>query len=602
MVAVFADPMRSGRVGEVGAGSSAPGRWRVPGVALAVTAVVYLAGSLALHHRLLRRLAAATAGSTSSDSYVFVWWMRWLPWSFPHGANPLVTTYYHAPFGVNGMWNSTVPVLAALFSPITICAGPVVAYNVAMLLGPVASGLALALALGVWIERWWPRAVAGFLYGFSPFMIAHSAVGHVNLVWAVLPPVLLWALHTVLVAPDPLPWRTGAVAGLAFAVQTVLFTQTVALCAVVVVVVALVLAARFPRAALRRVPVVARGAAACVATYVVLAGYPLYLVLAGPARPRAQIRTPEVTNADAVNLLVPTRLTKLQMGMDPLAQKLHTHLGEQGGYVGGALLLVIAVAVLTARRQVVRVVAAVGVVAWVLSLGVDLVVLGRDTGVALPWRPIATVPLIGEIETMRFQLVVALCVAAIIALWCDRLASAPRGLRRTAALAATGAALLTWLPANAQVATPVIVPAYFAAGAPGLTGDDVVETYPRTTAVWEGGARPMLWQAASGFAYRTTGGYSITSDPTHDVLVEAPATAYLQQAVAVADGAVPPDPAASAAALRELRSLGVTAVVVVPEGRDVTAVLDWTRRVTGVPANLVDDVWLFRLPPAAGLS
>ena len=31
---------------------------------------------------------------------------------------------------------------------------------------------------------------------------------------------------------------------------------------------------------------------------------------------------------------------------------------------------------------------------------------------------------------------------------------------------------------------------------------------------------------------------------------------------------------------------------------DVEAVLDWTRRVSGVAGERVDDVWLFRLPPA----
>ena len=34
---------------------------------------------------------------------------------------------------------------------------------------------------------------------------------------------------------------------------------------------------------------------------------------------------------------------------------------------------------------------------------------------------------------------------------------------------------------------------------------------------------------------------------------------------------------------------------VVPEGADVAAVLDWTRRVTRLPGEQVDDVWLFRL-------
>ena len=544
----------------------------------ALTVAAYLAGSLALHHRLLPQLTTATAGWTSSDSYQFVWWIRWLPWSLAHGDDPLYTTYLHAPLGVNGMWNTPVPVLATLFAPVTLTAGPVAAYNVAMILGPVVSGLALALALGVWVERWWPRAAAGLLYGFSPFVIAHSSVGHLNLVWAVLPPALLWLLHGLLVAPRPPPRRIGVLVGVAFALQTGIYTQTVALCAVLLVVVALTLAVRWPGEAMRRAPDVLRAAAVCLGTYAVLCAYPLYLLLAGPGRPRSEIREPEVTNSDAANVLVPTHLTAMRLSPSSLAQQLHTHSGEQGGYVGVALLAVV-----------------VAVVAWVLSLGVNLVVLGRDTGMAMPWRPMENVPLVGEIETMRFQVVVALCVAVVVALWLDQLADRPPGRSRTLALVATGVAMLTWLPANQQVATPTVVPVYFAAGAPGLTRTDVVETYPRSTGVWVGGARPMLWQVASGFAYRTTGGYFIGSDATHDVLVEAPASTYEQRASDIARGGAPPDDAVASAARDELRALGVSAVVVVPEGADVGAVLDWTRRVTRLPGEQVDDVWLFRL-------
>jgi len=560
---------------------------------VALTVAAYLACSLALHHRLLPQLTTATAGWTSSDSYQFVWWIRWLPWSLAHGDDPLYTTYLHAPSGVNGMWNTPVPVLATLFAPVTLTAGPVAAYNVAMILGPVVSGLALAVALGAWVERWWPRAAAGLLYGFSPFVVAHSSVGHLNLVWAVLPPALVWLLHGLLVAPRPLPWRTGVLIGIAFAVQTGIYTQTVALCAVLLVVVALLLALRWPRQAAHRAPVVLRAAGACLLTYVVLCAYPLYLLLAGPGLPRSEIREAESTNSDAANVLVPTSLTKFQMRMAPLAEQLHTHSGEQGGYVGVALLAVVVAAVVAVPRA--RVVAAVGVAAWVLSLGVNLVVLGHDTGVALPWRPLESVPLVGEIETMRFQVVVALCVATIVALWLDRLADRPSGRPRTLALAATGVAMLTWLPADEQRPTPVVVPAYFSAGTPGLTRADVVETYPRSTGVWVGGARPMLWQVASGFAYRTTGGYFIGSDATNEVLVEAPASLYEQRASEIARGGQPPGDDVASAAREELRALGVSAVVVVPEGADVTRVLDWTRRVTGLPGEQVRDVWLFRL-------
>ena len=78
---------------ETAQAEAAPVRRWASGRRVVLTVAVYLAGSLALHHRLLPKLATATAGWTSSDSYQFIWWIRRLPWSLAHGANPLFTTY-----------------------------------------------------------------------------------------------------------------------------------------------------------------------------------------------------------------------------------------------------------------------------------------------------------------------------------------------------------------------------------------------------------------------------------------------------------------------------------------------------------------------------
>ena len=136
-----------------------------------------------------------------------------------------------------------------------------------------------------------PRAVGGALIGFGPFMAAHLWAAHLNLVWVILPPFLLWAVHALFVAPRH-PWRTGAVIGLVFAAQTGIYTLMVALAAIVLVVVAVVLAARWPREVRGRLPDLARAGVACVGVYVVLCAYPLWLLLAGPQRPRGPIRTP----------------------------------------------------------------------------------------------------------------------------------------------------------------------------------------------------------------------------------------------------------------------------------------------------------------------
>ena len=579
----------------VSAGSRGP-RWarRPRWLATVLVGLGYLAASLAVHHAVLPRLTTATSGWVTSDAYLFAWWLNWVPWAVQHDLDPLFTNYQHYPVGVNAMWNTTVPALGLLFAPVTLAAGPVATFNVAMVLGPVVSGLALVLALHPYVSRLAPRAVAGLLYGFGPFMAAHLSVGHVNLVWALLPPVLLWAVHTIFVRRSATPLRDGALLGIAFAVQTGIYSQTVALGALALVVTGVVLAIHRPGEVAARLSQVTRAALACVAAYAIVCAYPLYQLLAGPARPRAQIRDPDRSGADLANVVVPTEVTALRFPGG--AELLRGHAGEQGGYAGVAVLAVLAVAVLATRNATARIAATVGAVLFVLSLGTTAVVLGHDTGVPLPWDLVGRIPLIAQAEAVRLQVFVALCVAVVVAVWLDHLAARPPGPRRTAAAALTAAALAPWLPADTQVATPVAIPAFFTRSAPELLTDgDVAETVPRISGQWTGGADPLLWQVASGMAYRTTGGYFIGSDATHDLLLEAPVGAFQQGVDTIAEGGTPPAAAARTAA-QELAAAGVTVVLVAERaGTDQRPVLAWTTRVTGTPGRKVDDVWVFPL-------
>jgi hypothetical protein len=560
-----------------------------------LAALGYLVASLALHHDVLPRLTTATTGWVTADAYLFVWWLNWLPWSVQHGLDPLFTTYLHHPVGVNAMWNTTMPALGLLFAPITLTAGPVAAFNLATILGPVVSGLALMLASTPYVARPWPRAVAGLLYGFGPFMVAHASVGHANIVWAVLPPVLLWAVHAVFVRPSSTPVRDGALLGAAFALQTVVYAQTVALGAVVLVLVALVLTLRWPNAVPARLPQVAVAAVACVGSYLVLCAYPLRQLLAGPARPRTQIRDPATSGADAANVVVPTPLTALRVGTDEAAGQMHAHAGEQGGYVGVAMLVLLVATVVVTRSAVARTAAVVGAVLYVLSLGTTLVVLGHDTGVPLPWALVNRLPLVSQAEAVRLQVVVALCVAVVVAVWLDHLAARPPGPARAVRVGLTVAVLATWVPAGAQVATPVTIPAFFTHSAATELAGDVVETVPRGTGEWIGGADPLLWQVASGMSYRTTGGYFIGSDARHPLLLEAPVDEF-QRGVEAAEDGRPPPAAAARTAAAELRADGVTVVLVADRPDiDESAVLAWAQQVTGTPGRQIDDVRLFRM-------
>ncbi|WP_433801036.1 hypothetical protein [Actinomycetospora sp. CA-084318] len=552
----------------------------------------YLAASGLLFHRVLGDLAGRATGVVASDSSLFTWWLGWTWYALRHGLDPLVSTWQNAPAGVNGMWNTGVPVLGVLLAPVTATAGPVVADNVAMILGPVASAYLAHRCLAVLVGPRWIRALAGLVYGFSPFVIAHAWVGHVNLVWSVFPPVVLWAAVRVLAAPRR-PWLAGALLGLAFTVQMGLYTQTVALGALALVVVAVVLAVSAPRTAWRRLPSVARSLTAMVGVVGVLCAYPVWVLLAGPSRPRASIREATETGADAANLLIPSPLTAIRPGTDALAEQLRVYPGEQGSYLGAAMVLVLLAAVVLVRSRAVLVTCVVTMVLAVLSLGTTLAVLDQDTGVWLPWQLLVDVPLVGQAEAGRLAPFVAL---GVVTIWALALAHLTRpvpdgGWRRVGrgvAVVAVLAAAVTWVPGDDhQWTTDASVPAFFRAGTPGIAPGAIVELVPRPSQDWvRDGGVPVRWQAVAGFSYRQTGGYFIGGSDRVPVLHDGEIGPFQQGVLDGGRGDV-------TAARADLAAKQVSAIVVVPDQvRDPDRALAWARAVAGDPGRLVEGAWV----------
>ena len=577
-----------------------PARRRWPGLAAEAGILLgYLAVSGLFHHRVLGDLAGRATGWVSSDSSLFTWWLGWTWYAITHGLDPLTSTWQNAPAGVNGMWNTGVPVLGVLLGPVTATVGPVVADNVAMILGPVVSAYLAHRCLGVLVGPRWVRALAGLVYGFSPFVVAHAWVGHVNLVWSVFPPVVLWAAVRVLARPTR-PWLAGALLGVAFAVQMGLYTQTVALGAVTLLVVALVLAVSAPRVALNRVPSVARSVLAMAGVAAVLCAYPVYVLLAGPSRPRGSIRETTEMGADAANLVVPSPLTAIRPGTDALAEQFRAYPGEQGSYLGVAMLLVVLAAVVLVRSRAVVLTFVVTLLLAVLSLGTSVAVLDRDTGVWLPWRLLLDLPLVGQAEAGRLAPFVALGVVTIWALALEHLTrDRPDGRWRTAGrgvvVVLVLAAAVTWVPADDQRTTDAGAPAFFLAGAPGVAPGAIVELVPRPSQDWKrDGGVPVRWQALAGFSYRQTGGYFIGGSDTTPVLHDAEIGAFQRGVLDGGRGDV-------AAARADLVSRQVSAIVLVPAVvTDPETSLRWARAVGGNPGRFSGDVWIVPFCSGAG--
>ena len=70
------------------------------------------------------------------------------------------------------MWNTSITLPSLLVVPVTLTAGPMVAYNLLATLGPALSGWCAYLALSRYVQSRPAAFIGGALYAFSPFMVA----------------------------------------------------------------------------------------------------------------------------------------------------------------------------------------------------------------------------------------------------------------------------------------------------------------------------------------------------------------------------------------------------------------------------------------------
>ncbi|GAB3569499.1 hypothetical protein GCM10027344_34300 [Spelaeicoccus albus] len=535
--------------------------------------------------------------ASSDDSSLFIWWLAHAARVIEPGgeSNLLHTSLMNFPDGVNGAWNTSILGLALPMAPVTMLAGPVVAYNVLIALCPAVSALAGALAL----RRFMSAPSAGFggiLYGFSTYVFAQSG-GHLNLAFATVPPIAVGVLYDVLYTTKSRR-RIGVRTGLAAAFQLYLSTELLASTALLTMVAVIVVAVVDPavRGKLGRRLVPTAGLGGVIAG---ILGIPLFVAMAGPGAPRQAIRPGGLWDTDLLGVLQPASGTLAQLPGPAYQSPDYIDIAERGAYLGVPLLIAVLIVVIAGwrgeRRIVIRTTSIIGFFSWLLSLGSILYVAGAATHVVLPWRLIEYIPVLRNILPMRLAVFTALAVAILAGTGLDmaRQQSRPsrqsrRFVRPAAAFAAAGLLALTIVPGPAA-SRPLNVPKFFADGAPGIEAGAIVKTVPRAKAIAEPHAdEAMAWQAVAGMRYRSTGGYFIGSTADQPVIYQAPADGY-DEALDDADsaGGLPPANAPTARAAGRALVAGQVDYVVVARNPWLRLppadVARWTARITHSP-------------------
>lgn len=156
--------------------------WLVPLLFYAVCSAVL---NLALFPHLFTQLAGV------GDNRVFVNRLARTAWDLWHGHSLFVSRWEIAPGGANLAWDTLDLAVGVVLAPVVTIVGVVPAYNLAILFLPILNALSMDALVGEYSPGKPGRLLAGFLYGFSPFLLAHADVGHLNLITVFWLPLLL---------------------------------------------------------------------------------------------------------------------------------------------------------------------------------------------------------------------------------------------------------------------------------------------------------------------------------------------------------------------------------------------------------------------------
>ena len=227
-------------------------------------------------------------GCACGDPEQQTWFLAWTSHALTHGLNPFFTQYLNAPRGANLAIDTAMPLLGVLGMPITLLAGPVATFNLLLKLGLAASGASMFGVLRRYTS-WWPAAFGGgLLFAFSPYL-AGQAVRHVFLSFVPLVPLLIPLLDDWLVSRRRSPFRSGLLLGLVAALQYLISPEILLTSTIMAVTGLAWLALRHPRAMLERAGALARGLVAALPVFLLIAGYAIWLLIAGPARPAGPV-------------------------------------------------------------------------------------------------------------------------------------------------------------------------------------------------------------------------------------------------------------------------------------------------------------------------
>jgi len=167
----------------------------------------FCAGSVLFTWPLSLHLKTSVVGGMGDNIY-FVWLIRWYQKVFLEGqGHPFFNPLMNYPQGWNLSTTETALASSLPGVPFSWLLGPIAGYNIAMLITFVLAGFFMYLWVRDLTKSNLAALLAGTIYTFSPYHIAHFVVGHLNLCGIQWFPLFFWGLTRLLAPQRKFEWK-----------------------------------------------------------------------------------------------------------------------------------------------------------------------------------------------------------------------------------------------------------------------------------------------------------------------------------------------------------------------------------------------------------
>ncbi|RRQ27117.1 glycosyl transferase [Rhodococcus sp. Eu-32] len=556
-------------------------------------AVAFTVGALFVLQGQWRNLSSGYLYNSGQDQAMWEWFFAVAAHAVAHLDNPMSSDLQNYPLGVNLMANTAMFGLSIPLAPVTLLFGPTVTWAIALTagLGGTAYAWYWLFSRRVGASKG-ASALGGALCGFAPGMVSH-ANGHPNFVVLFLLPVI--ASLVIGIAQDGPTRRSTITLGLVVALQIMLGEEPLLIFAIAFGVFAFAYYLGSPRSFVPAVKNASKSLPSAAILTLLLVAIPLYWQFFGP-QSYSFLEHGNMGNDVKALFQFPAQSIG---GTATPGQDVSINATEENAYFGWPLLVLGLIATLWMWREArVRAAAVTVVVVSVLSLGSELYIGKRNTGIELPWTWLADVHLVESVLETRFALAAVPALALLIVVATDK--AFGRGLRPVPALwsIALALALIPLVPTPLQAVDRSPTPQFFAGDEwKNYVSDGSVVTVPLPRPE---DARPLRWQIQADMQFPLAAGYFVGPSDAADKkakygAVDRPTALLLGS---VQNSGTVPDitPDQRAQAVDDLRFWNAD-VVVLPPGKNATALRGTVDQLLGSEGEFHGGVWVWDVRP-----